>query len=163
MYRLIQRCGERTADYHYTPFLSTSNRDELEQLCDDYPDRWHAEEFFNSYQAMGWNRAGTLNLQIRYAQLTMALLAQAVVHQLREHPGNPYDRWEADHLGKHVFQGLDGDVRVVDDTIVVTYYNAPHVETLRKHYQGLPKKLRSENIDPRVPRLYDFKLDFRFK
>jgi hypothetical protein len=163
LYQIIQRCGEKPADYYYTPFLSTSRRDELEQVCDDYPDRWHVEEFFNSYQAMGWNRAGTLNLQIRYAQLTMALIAQAVVHQFRQRLGDPYDTWEADHLGKHVFQGLEGDVRVSEDTIVVTYYNAPNDEKLRKHYEGLPRKLESENIDPRVPWLYDFKLDFRFK
>ncbi len=163
LYQLIQRCGETKDNYHYVPFLSTSERDELEQASKEYPKRWHVEEFFNSYQAMGWNRAGTLNLHIRYAQLTMALLAQAVVDQFRKRLGDPYQNWEADHLGKHIFQGLDGDVRVVGDTILVTYYNAPQVEALRTHYADLPRKLSSQNIDPRLPWLYDFKLDFRFK
>ena len=54
-------------------------------------------------------------------------------------------------------------VRVGDDTIVVTFYNAPHAERLRKHYENLPQTLARENIDPRVPWLYGFKLDFRFK
>lgn len=161
LYQLVQRCGER--DYHYKSFLSTSSRDELDQLCFDFPDRWHVEEFFNAYQAMGWNRAGTLNLHIRYAQLTLALIAQAVVAQLRQRLGEPYHHWEADHLGKHLFQGLDGDVRVGDDTILVTFYNAPNAQRLRHHYERLPHKLRRDNIDPRVPWLYDFKLDFRFK
>ena len=163
LHQIIQRCGETAANYHYAPFLSTCERDELEQVCENYPERWRAEEFFNSYQAMGWNRAGTLNLQIRYAQLTMALIAQALVHQFRQRLGAPYEKWEAEHLGKHVFQGLDGDIRVLEDTIIVTYYNAPNAENLRKHYEGLPGKLENENIDPRMPWLYDFKLDFRFK
>ena len=163
LYQLIQRCGETQDTYHYTPFLSTSNRDELDQLCKDYPERWRVEEFFNAYQAMGWNRAGTLNLHIRYAQLTMALIAQAVVHQLRQRLGRPYRQWEASHLGKHLFQGLDGDVRVVDDTILVTFYKAPNAQRLREHYENLPEKLMHDNVDPHVPWRYDYKLDFRFK
>jgi hypothetical protein len=163
LWEIIQRCGETPDNYHYKAFLSTCQRDELDLLCHNYPDRWHVEEFFNAYQAMGWNRAGTLNLHIRYGQLTLALIAQAVVHQLRQRLGEPYDHWEADHLGKQLFQGLDGDVRAVDDTILVTFYNAPNAERLRQHYEHLPQKLRRDNIDPRVPWLYDFQLDFRFK
>ena len=106
---------------------------------------------------------GTLNLHIRYAQLTMALVAQAAVHQLRQRLGEPYSAWEAGHLGKHLFQGLDGDVRVVEDTVLVTFYDAPNVANLREHYENLPEKLAKDNIDPHVPWLYDFKLDFRFK
>ena len=150
-------------NYHYSSFLSTCQRDELEQLCEQYPDRWHVEEFFNAYQAMGWNRAGTLNLHIRYAQLTLALVAQASIHQLRQRLGEPYQHWEASHLGKHLFQGLDGDVRVVEDTIVVTFYNAPNPQRLRQHYEHLPAQLQRQGVDPRVPWLYNFKLDFRFK
>jgi len=163
LYRLIQRCGETPQNYYFTPFLSTCQRDELDQICNDYPDRWHLEEFFNAYQAMGWNRAGTLNLHIRYAQLTMALIAQAVVHQLRQRLGQPYQQWEAAHLGKSLFQGLDGDIRVVNDTIVVTFYNAPNTQRLREHYENLPAKLIKDNINPHMPWLYNFKLDFRFK
>ena len=67
------------------------------------------------------------------------------------------------HLAQAVFTGLEGDVRVQDDTILVTYYNAPDADILRQHYEGLPEKLAAEGVDPRVPWLYDFKLDFRFK
>ena len=163
LYQLLQRCGETPQNYHYSSFLSTCQRDELEQLREQYPDRWHVEEFFNAYQAMGWNRAGTLNLHIRYAQLTLALVAQASIHQLRQRLGEPYQHWEASHLGKHLFQGLDGDVRVVEDTIVVTFYNAPNPQRLRQHYEHLPAQLQRQGVDPRVPWLYNFKLDFRFK
>ena len=53
--------------------------------------------------------------------------------------------------------------RVGHDTILVTLYNAPQVEQLRKHYERLPDKLAAEQVDPRVPWLYGYKLDFRFK
>ena len=49
------------------------------------------------------------------------------------------------------------------DTILVTLYNAPDAERLRPHYENLPRILLQQNIDPRVPWLYNFKLDFRFK
>ena len=128
-----------------------------------YPQRWHVEEFFKFNQALGWQRAGTLNLHIRCGQMTLALVAQAVIHQFRQRIGAPYQSWDAVHLAQAVFTGLEGDVRVQDDTILVTYYNAPNADILRQHYEGLPQKLAAEGVDPRVPWLYDFKLDFRFK
>jgi hypothetical protein len=121
------------------------------------------EEFFNAHQKLGWKKAGTLNSNIRYGQMTMALIAQAAIHQLRQRLGRPYNSWEASHLARSLFQGIDGDIRVWQDTVVVTYYNAPHPQQLRQHYEGLPQKLTAEGIDPRVPWLYGYKLDFRFR
>ena len=34
---------------------------------------------------------------------------------------------------------------------------------LRQHYEDLPKKLERKQVDPRIPWLYNYKLDFRFK
>jgi hypothetical protein len=34
---------------------------------------------------------------------------------------------------------------------------------LRTHYEDLPEKLRQQGIEPRIPWLYDYLLDFRFK
>jgi hypothetical protein len=162
-YQLIQRLGERPEEWTFKAFLSTTDRDEAQALTRDYPKRWHIEEFFNANQALGWKRAGTQNLHIRYAQMTMALIAQTVMYQLRSCLGEPMAGWDASHLAQSFFQGLDGDIRVTADTIIVTYYNAPHVEQLRDHYENLPEKLLAQNINPRIPWLYDFKLDFRFR
>jgi hypothetical protein len=41
------------------------------------------EEFFNAHQKLGWKKAGTLNLNIRYGQMTMALIAQAAIHSFK--------------------------------------------------------------------------------
>ena len=163
IYEIIQRSGETVRDYYYKSFLATSDRPEVNDLSVHYPQRWHVEEFFKFNQALGWQRAGTLNLNIRYGHMTMALIAQAVLHQFRQRLGPPFDAWDAAHLAKDVFGGLEGDVRVQDDTIVVTYYNAPNGEQLRQHYQDLPAKLTAQKINPKIPWLYDFKLDFRFK
>ena len=158
-----QRTGETAEDYRFGAFLCTSDQDEVETLTLDYPKRWHVEEFFNAHQALGWNRAGTLNLNIRYGQMTTALIGQALLHRLRCRLGEPYAGWDASHLAKSLLAGLEGDLRVHDDTIVVTYYNAPNAEQLRQHYEGLPDRLQAEHIDPRIPWLYGFKLDFRFR
>lgn len=162
-YQLVQRSGERPQDYAYKSFLATAQRPELLDLTDHYPERWHVEEFFKFHQALGWERAGTLNLNIRYAQMTMALVAQAVVYQLRQRLGTPYSQWDATHLAKDLFGGLEGDLRVTDDTILVTYYNAPKPEVLRQHYEHLPDKLIAEGLSPQIPWLYGYKLDFRFR
>lgn len=162
-HQFVQRSGERPEDWRYKAFLSTADRDEVEALTLEFPKRWHIEEFFEFDQSLGWKRAGTMNLDIRYGHMTMALIAQTAIHQLRTRLGEPVSSWDANHLAKDLFQGLDGDVRVTRDTILVTYYNAPNVELLREHYEGLPDKLVKDHIDPCVPWLYGYKLDFRFR
>jgi hypothetical protein len=154
---------DRSDDYHFGAFLSTADREEVDTLTLDYPQRRHVEEFFNARQALGWKRAGTMNLNIRYGQMTMALLAQAALQQLRRRLGEPFSSWDAAHLAKSLLGGLEGDVHVNAETIVVTYYNAPNVQRLQEHYVGLPKRLENEHIDPHVPWLYGYKPDFRFR
>ena len=162
-YQFIQRKGERLEDDDFKAFLCTSNRDETADLSQNYPQRWHIEEFFKHDQALGWERAGTMNLNIRYGQMTMALIAQAACFMMRQRLGSPVDQWDAPHVSKDFFRGLEGDIRVQRDSIVVTYYNAPNPDLMKKHYENMPEKLSSEGINPTIPWLYDFKLDFRFK
>lgn len=159
---LVQRLGEVAADYQYKAFLSTRGGDEVQALTQEYPKRWHVEEFFNSEQALGWDRAGTANLHIRYGHMTMSLLAQAAVYQLRQRLGQPESGWDCRGVAQRLLAGLEGDVRVVEDTIVVSYYNAPNAPALRRACANLPAQLSAEGVDPRIPWLFDFKLDFRF-
>jgi hypothetical protein len=122
------------------------------------------EEFFNAEQSPGWDRAGTWNLNIRYGHMTMALIAQAAIHQLRKNLGEPYSQWDAEHLARAIFTGLEGDVRVVDaQNVQVTYYNAPGAARSTERYENLPARLKPAGVDPRIPWLYDFQLDFRFR
>ena len=96
--------------------------------------------------------------------MSMALVAQAATDRLRKHLGPTAAKWGAGHLATAYFTGLEGDVRVVEgDTVLVTYYNAPTDNDLRQMYQDLPARLRAEGVDPRIPWLYGFKLDFCFR
>jgi len=162
-HQFIQRKGEREQDYDFKAFLCTNDRNEMEDLSIHYPERWHIEEFFHNDQALGWDRAGTMNLHIRYGKMSMALLAQAAIFMMRQRVGTPVADWDSEHIATAVFRGLEGDIRVKEDTIIVTYYNAPNPELMKSHYEDLPDKLMAEGINPRIPWLYDFKLDFRFK
>jgi hypothetical protein len=158
----VQRLGEVALDYQYKAFLGTRGGDEVQALTQEYPKRWHVEEFFNSEQGLGWDRAGTANLHIRYGHMTMSLLAQAALYQLRQRLGQPAAGWDCHSMAQRLLSGLEGDVRVVGDTIVVSYYNAPKAVNLQHACADLPAKLSAEGIDPRIPWLYGFKLDFRF-
>lgn len=159
----VQRSGLREEEFDYQGFLATAKLAQVPALTKDYPDRWEVEEFFKSNQALGWHRAGTLNLNVRYGQLTMVLAAQAGIHQLRQRLGAPFVQWDATHLARNLFEGLEGDVRVEKQTIVVTLYNPPNASLLRNHYEHLPEKLAREGVNPEIPWLYNFKIDFRFK
>jgi hypothetical protein len=163
-YRLIsQREGETTKDYVYKSFLTISDKPAIDLLSIYYPKRWTIEDFFNFDGAMGFDRASTFNLNIRYGKMSLALLAQAVTNHFRQRLPKPYARWNSQHLAEAVFAKMDGDIRVKDDTIIVTSYNAPAQLNLQQNYQGLPEKLIAEGVNPKIPWLYDFKLDFRFK
>lgn len=162
-FEFVQRTGTKPANFHYQGFLCTAPLDELYSLAQGYPQRWTIESFFKSHQALGWKRAGTPNLNIRYAQMSFALLAQAACDGLRKRLGPPFHDWDALHLARNLFHCLDGDIRVHSDTIVVTFYNAPNAPLLRSRFEGLPAKLIASGICPTIPWLYDFKLDFRFR
>jgi hypothetical protein len=163
-YRLIsQREGEITRNYVYKSFLTLSGKPATVLLSEMYQERWSIEDFFNFDGAMGFDRASTFNLNIRYGKMSLALLAQAATYQFRQKLPKPYNRWNSTHLADAVFAKTDGDIRVKDDTIIITCYNAPKELNLHNHYQNLPDKLISEGINPKVPWLYDYKLDFRFK
>lgn len=160
---IAQRTGEIQDEYVYKPFATSSKSDSIKMLTEDFPERWTIEEFFNFESAMGWDRASTMNLNIRYGKMSLALIAQAVTYEIRKKLPKPYKNWTAEHLANSLFRGIDGDIRVKDDTIIVTYYNFPKELNLKRYYENLPEKLINEGIDPRIPWLYNLKVDFRFK
>lgn len=163
-YRMLtQREGEVEKDFTYKSFITLKDKPAEDLLTVKYAQRWTIEDFFNFDGAMGFDRASTFNLNIRYAKMSLALLAQAATYELRRQLPKPYNRWNAKHLADAVLGKIDGDIRVKDDTIIVTCYNAPKELKLHENYSGLPAKLMSEGINPNIPWLYNFKLDFRFK
>lgn len=159
---LAQRTGEIPADYEYSGFVTTSEKPACDLLCQHYPKRWSVEEFYRFENKMGLSRASTMNLHIRYGNLGLAMIAQAATYQLRKKLNTSYRKWNAEHLAREVLAWAEGDVRVKGDTILVTFYGAQkHINPA--DYINLPAILEAEGIDPRIPWLYNFKLDFRFK
>lgn len=159
---LAQRTGETANQYSYSAFITTSLKSTDQLLTQEYDKRWTIEEFFKFENEMGISRASTHNLNIRYGKLALTMMAQAATYQLRKKLNQEYKSWNAEHLAKEVLGRAEGDVRVQNDTIIVTFYGAPkHINP--KDYIGLPKIMESKGINPKIPWLYDFKLDFRFK
>ena len=160
---LAQRQGEQPDKYSYKPFLTTSDKKPVDLLTNLFPERWTIEEFFNFTGDMGCNRASTFNLNIKYGKQTLALLAQAATHQLKKKLPVNYRHWTAAHTPQQVLTNMEGDIRVDDDTIIVTFYRDHEKLKLRQNFENLPKILESEGVNPKIPWLFDYKLDFRFK
>lgn len=163
-YRLIvQKESVAGGTDKYTPFITTSDIDAIELLTKHFPERWSIEEFFNFEGDMGWNRASTFNLNIRYGRQTLALIAQAAVYRLRNNlPGN-YRKWNAQSISEKVLTNMEGDIKVIDDRIVVTYYRDHECLYLREKYANISNILENENVCPKIPWLFDYKLEFKFK
>ena len=162
-YRLIvERTGEKQNEYCFNPFLTSSKKSSIELLGSSYDKRWSIEEFFRFENEMGINRASTLNLNIRYGKLAFTMIAQAATYQLRKKLKGEYRKWDAKHLANEVLAWADGDIRVESDTIVITFYgNYGHLNT--NDFVNLPAQLIKEGINPQIPWLYNYKLDYRFK
>ena len=160
---LVQRQEQRPNQYSYSTFLTTSNHIPVDLLTEKFPKRWTIEEFFNFNGDMGWNRASTFNLNIKYGKQTLALIAQAATHQLKSKLPEPYNHWTAASTAQKVLTNMEADVRVEGDTIIVTYYRDHEKLNLKQHYENMPQILESEGVNPKIPWLFDFKLDFRFK
>ena len=71
--------------------------------------------------------------------------------------------YNANHIAYDLFFALEGGVQVYHDTIIVTYYNAPNADRLRAHYEALPERFEHDGISPRIPWLFNYKPDFRFR
>jgi hypothetical protein len=160
---IVQRTGEQPDNYNYKPFATTSNLPAADLMTELFPERWNIEEFFCTEAAMGWKRASTLNLNIRFNKMSLGLISQAVVHQFRQNLPPELSNATATNLAEKVFSRIDGDIRVKDDTIIVTLYNAPNEAFFKEQYTNLPQKLTASGVNPKIPWLYDLKLDFRFK
>jgi hypothetical protein len=78
------------------------------------------------------NRASTFKLNVRYGRQSLALLAQAAAFRLRKNLPEPYSRWTATMLSEKVFTNMEGDIRVKDDSIIITYYKDHEVPGLRE-------------------------------
>ena len=163
-YRLIvQREGEIPGQYRYKAFISTSRENAQILLTKIFDKRWSIEEFFNFEGDMGWNRASTFNLNIRYGKQSLALLAQAATYQLKSRLPQPYKQWSAPTLAEKVLTNMEGDIRVKDDRIIITYYKDHEPLGLKNLYNDIESKLKGEGVCPKIPWLFDFKLQFRFK
>ena len=160
---LVQREGERPEDYRYSAFITTSRADAQTLLTKMYDKRWSIEEFFNFEGDMGWNRASTFNLNVRYGKQSLALLAQAATHQLKSKLPKPYSQWTAASLSEKVLTNMEGDIRVKDDKIIVTYYKDHEQLGLRDNYHNISQQLVNKGVSPKIPWLFDYKLEFLFK
>jgi hypothetical protein len=158
---VVQRSGE--SKYAYKPFLASNADNALQQITECYPQRWTIEEFFNFEGKLGWQRASTMNLNIRYAKQSLALIAQSLIYEFRKKLPGEYRNWTAENIASKIFMRFDGDIKVKGDKIIVTFYGLPDNLNLKQHYENISNKLEHENIDPKIPWLYDYKIDYRFK
>lgn len=160
---IVQREGEQPDKYSYKTFLTTSKQSPADLLTQIFPERWTIEEFFNFNGDMGWNRASTFNLNIKYGKQSLALIAQAATHQLKSKLPDSYKNWTAQHTAQQVLTNMEGDIRVENDKIIVTYYRDHENLNLKNNFENLPQILQAEGVNPKIPWLFDFMLDFRFK
>jgi len=142
-YRLIvQKEGLREENYQYKSFLTTSDKLPEELMAEYYPERWTIESFFKNEGSLRFDSASTLNLNVKFGEMNIALLAQAGLYQFRQKLPAPFNSWDAEHLADSMFRGIDGDIRVKGDTIVVTCYNVPKQYNITQIYhKDLPPKV----------------------
>lgn len=160
---IVQRQGFNESEFKYKAFISTRKENVVEMITTEFPTRWTIEEYFKYEGSLGWNKALTQNLNIRYSKMSLCLISQYIINQLRLKLPSDYRKFEVKHLSDEIFHKFNGDIRVKNEKIIVTLYGVPEKLGLRKYYENLPQILESENINPKVPWLFDYTVDFRFR
>jgi len=93
----------------------------------------------------------------------LALIAQAAAYKLRQKLPKPYRQWTAAMLSEKLFTNMEGDIKVKDDYIIVTFYRDHEYVNLKNQYNDISSRLEREGISPKIPWLCNYKLKFRFK
>lgn len=95
-----------------------------------------------------------MNLNIQYGKMNMALLAQVAIPMMPLRIGPPMAEWDAEHMVIDLFSGLESDIRIKYDTLIVTYYITSNSLLMKSHYEKLLDKLISEGTRLSIPSLY---------
>jgi len=76
---------------------------------------------------------------------------------------DPYKQWSAASLADKAFANMEGDIRVKHDSIIVTLYKDYERLNIEDKYSHMSTILENEGISLKIPWLFDYKLEFRFK
>ena len=158
----IKKAGKKSDSPLFGQIIKLIPRHLLIKCVDIYQSDKHCSAY-KTYDQLVSLLFGQLNLNIKYGKQTLALIAQAATHQLKNKLPDNYNHWTAAHTAQQVLTNMEGDLRVEDDTIIVTYYRDHEKLNLRHNFENISQILQSEGVNPKIPWLFDFKLDFRFK
>ena len=127
-----------------------------------YTKRWNIEQFFGENSFLGINHLPSLNLNAIQMTLSLRLLAFQVFDNFRNDLGAPYNRKTAKIIHREFIDGVQGQIQLKGDTIMIKIFGFEHEAAAASIFTNLENKLRSTNVDPRIPWLGNRKLAFKF-
>ena len=150
-YQYVQREGERPEDYRFNAFLATRDGNEVEELTDEFPKRWHVEEFFNAHQALGWNRGRDLQSQHSLRPDDDGLARSGGDRSASQTACPAHDELGREAHGHGLLRGV---WRETCGSLTVIRFSShiimlPMLTSCRAHYENLPAKLRGRERSTR--------------
>ena len=148
-YQYVQRQGERPEEHHFKAFLSTRDGDEVEDADRGFSQALARGGVLQRASGIGLGPGRDMQSQHPLRADDDGLVAQAAIDRLRQatwaHLQRAGTRSTCPRL---ISPGLEGDVRVHDNTIMVTYYNAPDADNYLRTLRELAGQAPSREYRP---------------
>lgn len=143
-------------------YLTNDDDKAEEEVIEIYSNRWGVEFWFDEENFLGLSDLPSIELNEVTMHLAIKLIAYNLISAFRANLEGEYIPMNAETIYEKFFkeQAL---IKLRDDQITVTMYGHRQREILESLFHDLNSKLKSKEIDPKVPWLNNHTLKFEFK
>lgn len=144
-------------------FLTSDFDSAVIEVIERYARRWRIENWFTEQlTSYSLDNLPSSNYLKNDALDAIRLFTSDVVKLFMNDVGEGYQRVFPKTFYREVLKDLGAYVKLREDTIVVTFDLFDHQYLLEPIFRDIEEKLKEHRVDPRIPWLSNYKLDFGF-
>lgn len=125
--------------------------------------RWNIENFFNENTFLGLDRLPSLELNAIQTALTLKMVSYHIVDNFRINLPDHFSKMKPESIYENFIQNVQGKVQIKKDKLQVDIYGFKHQAVVAPLFRNLEQKLINKEVDPRIPWLNNYALNFSFK
>jgi hypothetical protein len=160
--RLVVVHFEENGEDKYYGYLTNDEETPCELILKRYNRRQKIENFFDEANFLNIEKLPGINLNEIQAMLMLKMLSFNIISSFKRDLGKGYSHIECETIYEK-FLNSEAMVKVKGRTCKVTFFRYKMEDVVAPLYKNLADKLKSKNINPKVPWLNNRVLEFEFK